>query len=88
VLILRYNVQEQEDKDKKTARMKEMENRRQFAIQRKTEEEKSRGVEEGKKLKEEVERRKREREDTTDKRPLKTGIKKVRASACRFSPIS
>jgi len=39
--MLRYNVQEQEDKDKKTARMKEMENRRQFAIQRKTEEEKS-----------------------------------------------
>ena len=56
--------------------MKEMESRRQLAIQRKAEE-KSRVMEEEKKIKEEGERRKREREETTDKRPLKTGIKKV-----------
>jgi hypothetical protein len=57
--------------------MKEMESRRQFAIQRKVEEEKSKAMEEEKKIKEDGEKRKREREETTDKRPLKAGSKKV-----------
>lgn len=57
--------------------MKEMENRRQLALQRKADEEKSRLIEEEKKIKEEGERRKREREENTDKRPLKAGPKKV-----------
>lgn len=48
-----------------------MENRRQLAMQRKAEEEKSRAQEQERKLKEEGERRKREREEHTDKRPLK-----------------
>ena len=57
--------------------MKEMENRRQLAIQRKAEEEKSKAMEEEKKIKEDGEKRKREREETTDKRPLKAGSKRV-----------
>ena len=55
-----------------------MENRRQLAIQRKAEEEKTRAQDEERKLKEEGERRKREREENTDKRPLRmAGGKKV-----------
>lgn len=57
--------------------MKEMENRRQLALQRKADEEKSRVIEEEKRIREEGERRKREREENTDKRPLKAGPKKV-----------
>ncbi|PPQ63783.1 hypothetical protein CVT24_004325 [Panaeolus cyanescens] len=63
---------QQEEADKKAARLKEMESRRQLALQRKAEEEKAKVVEEERKMKEEVERRKREREDLTDKRALKT----------------
>jgi hypothetical protein len=70
-------LQQQEEKDKKAARMKEMENRRQLAIQRKAEEEKVRAAEQERKIKEEGERRKREREELTDKRPLKLPVKKV-----------
>ncbi|RDB29549.1 hypothetical protein Hypma_015535 [Hypsizygus marmoreus] len=62
---------QQEENDKKAARLKEMENRRQVAIQRKAEEERTRAQEQERKLKEEGERRKREREENTDKRPLK-----------------
>ncbi|KAJ3734847.1 hypothetical protein DFJ43DRAFT_1061898 [Lentinula guzmanii] len=62
---------EQEEKDKKATVLKNMELRRQQAIQRKAEEERIKEMEGEKKLKEEVERRKREREDQTDKRPLK-----------------
>jgi len=59
--------------------MKNMENRRQQALQRKAEEEKTRKQEEEKKLKDEADRRKREREDQTDKRPLKlnSSVRKV-----------
>jgi hypothetical protein len=72
------DVKHQEDKDKKAARLKEMENRRQLALQRKTEEEKARAFERERRIKEDGERRKREREEHTDKRPLKgTGSKKV-----------
>ncbi|KAF9056149.1 hypothetical protein BJ165DRAFT_1606374 [Panaeolus papilionaceus] len=62
---------QQEETDKKAARLKEMESRRQLALQRKAEEEKVKAAEEERKMKEEVERRKREREDLTDKRALK-----------------
>lgn len=63
--------------------MKDMENRRQQAMQRKAEEEKTRALEEERKIKEEAERRKREREEHTDKRPLRsttTVAKKVGTS--------
>ncbi|KAF8078634.1 hypothetical protein FPV67DRAFT_1465903 [Lyophyllum atratum] len=62
--------------DKKATRLRDMENRRQLAIQRKAEEEKIRALEQERKVKEEGERRKREREETTDKRPLKMVAKK------------
>ena len=57
--------------------MKEMENRRQLAIQRKVEEEKARVAEEERKIREDGERRKREREELTDKRPISRLGKKV-----------
>ncbi|KAG5639237.1 hypothetical protein H0H81_005311 [Sphagnurus paluster] len=69
---------QQEENDKKAARLRDMENRRQLAIQRKAEEEKARALEQEKKIKEEGERRKREREEHTDKRPLKMNAKKAR----------
>ncbi len=59
-----------------------MEARRQQALQRKAEEEKTRAVEEERKIKEDTERRKREREEHTDKRPLSraaNATKKVRS---------
>ncbi|KIL70842.1 hypothetical protein M378DRAFT_116137 [Amanita muscaria Koide BX008] len=62
---------QQEETDRKAARLKEMENRRQLALQRKAEEDKAKMEEQEKKIKEENERRKREREEHTDKRPLK-----------------
>ena len=54
-----------------------MENRRQLAIQRKADEEAARALDEEKKIKEDAERRKREREELTDKRPLRSTVKKV-----------
>lgn len=53
--------------------MKEMDNRRQLALQRKAEEEKAKAEGEERKLKEEGDRRKREREEQTDKRTIKAG---------------
>ena len=50
--------------------MKEMESRRQLAIQRKAEEERAKVLEEERKMKEEAERRKKERE------PIKYIMKK------------
>jgi hypothetical protein len=70
-------VQQQEEMDKKTARLKEMENRRQRALQKKADEEKTRVLEMDKKLREAGERRKREREDYTDKKPLRSAADKV-----------
>ncbi|KAI0918494.1 hypothetical protein AcV5_002474 [Taiwanofungus camphoratus] len=67
---------QQEEIEKKAARLKEMENRRQLAMQRKVEEDKARALEEERKFKEETERRKREREEHTDKRPLRGVVKK------------
>ncbi|GBE83919.1 predicted protein [Sparassis crispa] len=67
---------QQEENEKKTARLKEMENRRQLAQQRKAEEDKARAIEEDRKFKVETERRKREREEHTDKRPLRSTMKK------------
>ncbi|KAF8846369.1 hypothetical protein BDN67DRAFT_940168 [Paxillus ammoniavirescens] len=62
-----------EEADRKAQRLKEMEARRQAALAKKAEGEKTRLLEEEKKIKEEGERRKREREkeENTDKRPLK-----------------
>ncbi|KAH8100704.1 hypothetical protein BXZ70DRAFT_938388 [Cristinia sonorae] len=67
---------QQEEAEKKVTRLKEMEQRRQLALQRKAEDEKLRLQEEEKKLREEMEKRKREREDLTDKRPLRSTTKK------------
>ncbi|KAH7883574.1 hypothetical protein F5I97DRAFT_1814551 [Phlebopus sp. FC_14] len=61
---------QQEEADKKAQRFKEMEARRQAALARKAEE-KTRVMDEEKKIREEGERRKREREENTDKKPLK-----------------
>jgi hypothetical protein len=69
--------QQQEEMDKKAVRLKEMENRRQLALQRKADEERNRVLEEERKIKEEGERRKREREEYTEKRQLKGPAKKV-----------
>jgi len=74
-------LKQQEEADKKATRLKEMESRRQQAIQRKAEEEKTKAQEEERKMKEEAERRKKERDEHTDKRPLKNMIaKKVNCS--------
>lgn len=54
-----------------------MEHRRQLALQRKADEEKAKAIEEERRIKEDGERRKREREEHTDKRPLKGATKKV-----------
>jgi hypothetical protein len=62
--------QQQEEKDKKATRMREMENRRQIAIQRKAEEEKTRAADEERKVREEGERRRKEREELAEKRPI------------------
>ncbi|KZT30592.1 hypothetical protein NEOLEDRAFT_1126184 [Neolentinus lepideus HHB14362 ss-1] len=68
---------QQEEQERKTARLKEMETRRQQASQRKAEEEKARVLEEERKAKDDAERRKRERDEHTDKRPLKINGKKI-----------
>ncbi|TFY81947.1 hypothetical protein EWM64_g2063 [Hericium alpestre] len=67
----------QEEQDRKTARLKEMEARRQAALQRKAEDEKTKADEYQKKIKEEAERRKKDREEHTGKRPLKPSEKKA-----------
>jgi hypothetical protein len=64
--------------DKKATRLKEMESRRHLALQRKAEEEKSKVMEQERRMKEDGERRKREREEHTDKRALKSATRKVR----------
>ncbi|KAH8826960.1 hypothetical protein DL96DRAFT_1604989 [Flagelloscypha sp. PMI_526] len=56
---------QQEEKDKKDARLKEMEARRQAANQRKIDEEKARLLDAERKFKEDNERRKKEREQLT-----------------------
>jgi len=63
--------QQHENDDKKAARLKEVENHRQLAIRRKAEEEKVRQQEQGRKAKEGLERRKKEREEQMEKKPLK-----------------
>lgn len=79
--------QQQEEAEKKVTRLRDMEQRRQQALQRKAEEEKLRVQEEEKKLKEEMEKRKREREDLTDKRPLRTTTKKVCCDSIVFREL-
>jgi hypothetical protein len=60
-------------------RLKDMEVRRQVAIAKKAEEERTRLVEEEKRSKEEFEKRKREREENTDRRPLKPPVSTKKA---------
>ncbi|CAK5280218.1 unnamed protein product [Mycena citricolor] len=57
-----------EEQEKKALRLKEMENRRHAALQRKVEEERAKAQDEERKLKEESDRRKKERDDVSDKR--------------------
>ncbi|KAF6766045.1 hypothetical protein DFP72DRAFT_952997 [Ephemerocybe angulata] len=80
---------QQEEADKKAVRLKEMENRRQQAIQKKAEEEKARQVEEERKMKEDIERRKREREEQAEKqRSVKpTPVKKDEESQTQKKPL-
>ena len=63
-----------------------METRRQLAIQRKAEEEKAKALEGERKLREEVERRKREREELTDKRPIKSAANKKVGTFLPYNP--
>lgn len=77
--ILITCLQQQEEADKKTQRLKDMEARRQVAIAKKAEEERTRLLEEEKKSKEEFEKRKREREENTDRRPLKPPVSTKKA---------
>lgn len=60
---------QQEEADKKVARLKEMESRRQLAFQRKAEEERAKVLEEERKMKEEAERRKKEEKISQIKGP-------------------
>ena len=53
-----------------------MESRCQLAVQRKAEEERAKVLEKKRKMKDEAERRKKEREELTDKRPIKYAVKK------------
>ncbi|KAI0068208.1 hypothetical protein BV25DRAFT_1875503 [Artomyces pyxidatus] len=67
----------QEEQDKKATRLREMEARRQAALQRKAEEEKAKVDDEEKRLRDEADRRKKEREEHTGKRPLKVADQKT-----------
>ena len=69
--------QQQGEQDRKAARLKEMEARRQAVLQKKAEEEKVKAGEKEKKVKEDTERRKKEREENTGKRPLVRAESKV-----------
>lgn len=75
--MILLNVQQQEEQDRKTARLKDMEARRQAVLQKKVEEEKIKVDEAEKKAKESAERRKKEREENTGKRPLAKADSKV-----------
>ena len=75
--LIFLNIQQQEEQDRKTARLKDMEARRQAVLQKKVEEEKIKADEEEKKAKESAERRKKEREENTGKRPLAKADSKV-----------
>ena len=69
--------QQQEEQDRKAARLKDMEARRQALLQKKAEEEKLKADEEEKKTREDAERRKKEREENTGQRPLVRAESKV-----------
>jgi hypothetical protein len=62
--------QQQEEQDRKAARLKDMEARRQAVLQKKVEEGKVKADEEERKARENAERRKKGREENTGKRPL------------------
>ncbi len=68
--LILIGTQQQGEQDRKAARLKEMEARRQAVLQKKVEEEKVKADEEGRRVREDAERRKKEREENTGKRPL------------------
>jgi hypothetical protein len=69
VPLIFIGTQQQEEQDRKAARLKEMEARRQAVLQKKVEG-KAKADEDGKKVKEDAERRKKVHEENTSKRPL------------------
>jgi membrane protein involved in colicin uptake len=77
VPLIFIGAQQQEEQDRKAARLKEMEARRQAVLQKKVEEGKVKAGEEEKKVKGDAERRKKEREENTGKRPLVRADSKV-----------
>lgn len=68
--LIFIGTQQQEEQDRKAARLKEMEARRQAVLQKKVEEGKVKADEEGKKVREDAGRRKKGHEENTGKRPL------------------
>ena len=70
MLVIFIGTQQQEEQDRKAARLKEMEARRQAVLQKKVEEGKVKADEEERKVREDAERRKKGREENTGKRPL------------------
>ncbi len=68
--LIVIGAQQQEEQDRKVARLKEMEVRRQAVLQKKVEEGKVKANDEERKVKEDAGRRKKEREENTGKRPL------------------
>ena len=74
---IEHLLQYQEEQEKKAARLKEMEARRQAVMAKKAEEERQRVEEEERKTREEAERRRKEREDAA-KRSAKAPAKSVR----------
>lgn len=68
--LISIRTQQQEEQDRKAARLKEMEARRQAVLQKKVEGVKVKADEEERKVREDAERRKKGREENTGKRPL------------------
>jgi hypothetical protein len=70
VPLIFIGTQQQEEQDRKAARLKEMEARRQAVLQKKVVQVKVKADEEERKVREDTERRKKGREENTGKRPL------------------
>lgn len=76
--LISIGTQQQEEQDRKAARLKEMEARRQAVLQKKVEGVKVKADEEERKVREDADRRKKGREENTGKRPLVRTDSKVR----------
>jgi hypothetical protein len=85
--LILFGVQQQEEQDRKAARLKEMEARRQAVLQKKAEEEKVKAGEEERKAKEDTERRKKGREENTGKRPVVRTDSKVARRANTWTAL-